>query len=113
LWGVSAVLVVADTLFVSHRAALADLEMKHRLPSMHTLRANVEAGGLMSYGPDIVAVWRRTALAVDRILKGARPGDLPIEQPTTYELVINARTAQHLGLRIPPSLQQRADQIIR
>jgi putative ABC transport system substrate-binding protein len=110
---VSAVLVVADALFVSHREALADLEAKYRLPSMHTLRANAEAGGLMSYGPDIVAVWRRTALVVDRILKGASPADLPVEQPTAYELVINLRTARTLGLRIPPSLQRRADQVLR
>jgi putative tryptophan/tyrosine transport system substrate-binding protein len=77
---VSAVLVVADALFVTHRGTLADLQTKYRLPSMPTLRANVEAGGLMSYGPDIVAVWRRTALVVD---KGAKPADLPVEQPTT------------------------------
>ena len=109
----SAVLVVADALFVSNRKTLADLEVKYRVPSMHTLRANAEAGGLMSYGPDIVAVWRRTARVVDRILKGARPADLPVEQPTTYELVINLRTAKALGLSLPQALLSRADQVVQ
>lgn len=108
----AAVLIAADGLFVSHRTELADLEAKYRLPSMHTLRTNVEAGSLMSYGPDIVAVWRRTAVLVDKILRGAKPADLPVEQPTTYELVINLRRAQALGLTIPPSLRQRADRVI-
>jgi putative ABC transport system substrate-binding protein len=110
---VEAVLVVADALFVSHRARLADLEAKYRLPSMHSLRANVEAGGLMSYGPDLVAVWRRAAVFVDRILKGAKPADLPVEQPTKYELVINLKTAKGLGLTIPPAVLARADEVIR
>jgi putative ABC transport system substrate-binding protein len=108
----AAVLIVADGLFVSHRTELADLEAKYRLPSMHTLSTNVEAGSLMSYGPDIVAVWRRTAVLVDKILRGAKPADLPVEQPTTYELVINLRRAQALGLTIPPSLRQRAHRVI-
>jgi putative ABC transport system substrate-binding protein len=108
----NALLVVADAVFVLHRARLADLEARYRLPSMHTLRPNVEAGSLMSYGPNIVAVWRRAAVVVDKILKGAKPADLPVEQPTTYELVINLRTARALGLTIPPALLQRADQVI-
>ncbi len=78
-----ALLVVADALFVVHRARLADLAARNRLPSMHGLRENVEAGGLMSYGPNIAASWRRAAVFVDKILKGAKPGDLPVEQPTT------------------------------
>src|SRR5262249_15119029 len=94
---VNAVLIVADALVVVHRAPLAELEAKYRLPSMHTLRTNVEAGGLMSYGPDIVAVWRRAAVFVDKILKGATPADLPIEQPTKFEVVINLKTAKALG----------------
>jgi putative ABC transport system substrate-binding protein len=110
---VNAVLIVADALFLVHRAALADLEAKYRLPSMHTLRANVEAGGLMSYGPDIVAVWRRAAVSVDKILKGAKPADLPIEQPTKFEAVINLKTAKALGLTIPKSVLLRADQVIQ
>jgi putative ABC transport system substrate-binding protein len=109
---VEAVLVVADSLFVTHRARLASLEAKYRLPSMHSFRQNVEAGGLMCYAPDTVAIWRRAAFFVDRILKGVKPADLPVEQPTKFELLINLKTAKVLGLSIPPSLLQRADQVI-
>jgi len=109
---VDALLVVADTIFLVHRARLADLEAKYRLPSMHGLLQNVEAGGLMSYGPNTVATWRRAAFFVDRILKGIKPADLPVEQPTQYELVINVKTARALRLTIPPSLVLRADQVI-
>jgi putative ABC transport system substrate-binding protein len=105
-------LVVAEALFVVHRDRLAGLAAKHRLPSMHGLRENVEAGGLMSYGPSIAASWRRAAVFVDKILKGARPADLPVEQPTTFELVINLRTAKALGLTIPSAMLARADTII-
>jgi putative ABC transport system substrate-binding protein len=107
-----AVLVVADALFVSSRTRLAALEAKYRMPSVHALKSNVEAGGLMSYGPDIVAVWRRAALFVDKILRGAKPADLPVEQPTKYQLVINLRTAKALGLTIPQPLLLRADEVI-
>lgn len=107
-----AVLVVADSLFVSQRAQLAELEARYRLPSMHSFRQNVEAGGLMSYAPDSVAVWRRAAFFVDKILKGSNPADLPVEQPTKFELVINLKTARALGLAIPRSLLLRADQVI-
>jgi len=110
--GASAVLVVADALFVTHKEMLADLEVRYRLPSMHTLRSNVEAGSLMSYGPDIFAVWRRTALVVDKIFKGAKPADLPVERPTEFELVINLKTAKTLGVTIPASVLARADQVI-
>jgi putative ABC transport system substrate-binding protein len=109
---VDAVLVVADALFVSHRRRIAELETRHRLPSMHGLLANVEAGGLMSYGPDLVAVWKRGAFFVDKIFKGAKPADLPVEQPTKYDLVINLKTAKALGLAIPSSLLLRAAQVI-
>ena len=107
-----ALLVLADAMFTVHRARLADLAIKNRLPSMHGNREYVEAGGLMSYAPNSVANYRRAAVFVDKILKGAKPADLPIEQPTTVELVLNLKTAKALGLTIPPSLLLRADQVI-
>ena len=107
-----ALLVVADAMLALHRARLIELVAKNRLPSMHGLREEVEAGGLMSYGPNLAANYRRAAAFVDKILRGAKPADLPVEQPTDYELVINLKTAKALGLTIPPSLLQRADQVI-
>jgi len=86
--------------------------LKERLPVMFPYREAVETGGLISYGPSLVDLWRRAAIYVDRILKGARPSELPIEQPTKFELVINLKTAKALGLTLPPSLLQRADQVI-
>jgi putative ABC transport system substrate-binding protein len=109
---VAAVLVLADGVFVFQRAPLAELAVKNRLPSMHGTRENAEAGGFMSYGPSNLDALRRAASFVDKILKGAKPADLPIEQPTKFELVINLKTAKALGLTIPPSLLQRADQAI-
>ncbi len=109
---VDALLVVADGMFIFHRARLADLAAKNRVPSMHGVRENVEAGGLMSYGPSTVAAWRRAAFFVDRILKGTKPADLPVEQPTKFELVINLKTAKVLGLTVSPSLLARADEVI-
>jgi putative ABC transport system substrate-binding protein len=110
---VAAVFVVSEALFLLHRARLAELEARHRLPSMHAFRENVEAGALMSYGPSLKAIWRRGSFFIDRILKGARAGDLPVEQPSTFELVINTKRATTLGLTIPPSLLLRADEIIK
>ena len=107
-----AVLVMGAPLFFLHRTRLADLAAKHRLPSMSTQEQWVDAGGLMSYGPNFVDMYRRGAVYVDRILKGAKPGDLPIEQPTNLALMLNLRTAKKLGLTIPPSLLQRADQVL-
>jgi len=92
---------------------MAELAIKYRLPTMFALKNHVEAGGLMSYGPDYSDLLRRSAIYVDKILKGAKPGDLPVEQPTTFEFVINLKTAKALGLTIPPSLLQRADEVIQ
>ena len=107
-----ALLVLTDPMFTGNRARLADLGVKHKLPSIHGVRESAEAGALMSYGPNFDVISRRAAIYVDKILKGAKPGDLPIEQPTKFELVINLRTAKALGLTIPPALLQRADQVI-
>ena len=105
-----ALLFFVDGLTIQHGEEIVDFVTKHRIPSM--LDRAYKAGGLMSYGADEAELWRRAALLVDRILKGAKPADLPIEQPTKFELVINLKTAKALGLAIPPSLLQRADQII-
>jgi putative ABC transport system substrate-binding protein len=106
-------LVNIDTpLFTTHRARFAELAAKSRLPAIWTNRTIVEAGGLMSFGTYIPALFRRAAMYVDRVLKGTRPGDLPVEQPTRFEFAINLKTAKALGLTIPPSLLLRADQVI-
>ncbi|MEO5590885.1 MAG: ABC transporter substrate-binding protein [Gemmatimonadaceae bacterium] len=108
-----ALLVMSDSVFNLHRTRLADLAAKNYLPSMYGLRDNVEAGGLMFYGPRLADHYRHAATFVDKILKGAKPGDLPVEQPTKFELVINRKTAKSLGLTIPPSLIGRADEVIQ
>jgi putative ABC transport system substrate-binding protein len=95
-----------------HRQHLARVAIQHRLPSIYWQRDYVEAGGLMSYGVSLVEVGRRAAYFVDKILKGAKPADLPVEQPTKFELVINMKTARALGLTIPPSVLARADEVI-
>ena len=109
----------AEAIFVSpspaayaDRALIVDFTSRARLPSISYYRESVELGGLMSYGVNLADVWRRAAGYVDKILKGARPADLPVEQPTKFELVINLKTAKALGLTIPPSLLLRADQVI-
>jgi putative tryptophan/tyrosine transport system substrate-binding protein len=112
LRGIDGVLPADNPLFVTHRARLVDAVAGSRLPAIYAHRIYVEAGGLMSYGPNTLDLWRRAAAYVDKILKGAKPGDLPVEQPTTFELVINNRTAKAIGLRISPSLVSRADQIV-
>ncbi len=112
LRGIDGVLNADTPLFVTHRARLVDAVAGSRLPAIYPHRIYVEAGGLMSYGPNPLDLWRRAAAYVDKILKGAKPGDLPVEQPTTFELVINNRTAKAIGLKVPPAFVSRADQII-
>jgi len=112
LRGIDGVLNADTPLFVTHRARLIDAVAGSRLPAIYPARAYVEAGGLMSYGPNVPDVWRRAAAYVDKILKGAKPGDLPVEQPATFELVINNRAAKAIRLTIPPSVALRADQVI-
>ena len=110
--GADGLLFLESPLFTTHRARLAELAARSRLPAIYGQREYVEVGGLMSYGTHFKDLYRRAAWYVDKILKGANPGDLPVEQPTKFELVINLKTAKDLGLTIPPSLLQRADQVI-
>jgi putative ABC transport system substrate-binding protein len=107
-----ALLILAGAIFGNQRRQIAELAAKKRLPSVSWLKEYAEAGGLMIFGPNPLDLERRAATFVDKILKGAKPADLPIEQPTKFELVINLRTAKAIGLTIPPTLLQRADQII-
>ena len=111
--GAGAALALADPLTFAHRSRLAEFATRHRLPVMGGLRAYAEAGCLMSYWADETELYRRAATYVDGILKGASPATLPIEQPTTYQLIVNLRTARALGLTIPPSLVTRADLVIQ
>ena len=107
-----AILVANDTLTQTNLRRIVDLSAKHRLPSIFASREFVDAGGLMAYGPNFTDLYRRAATYVDKILKGSKPADLPIEQPTKFDLVINLKTAKALGLTIPPSLLARTDQVI-
>jgi putative ABC transport system substrate-binding protein len=100
-------------MFINERRRLVDLAAKNRLPAVYAQREFVDAGGLMAYGPNVADLSRRAATYVDKILKGAKPADLPIEQPTKFELVINLKTAKALGLTIPQSVLGRADEIIQ
>jgi putative ABC transport system substrate-binding protein len=109
---VDALVVLADPLFTGQATPIADFAVKQKLPAIYGLSEHVRAGGLMSYGPDLKDSYRRAALYVDKILKGAKPADLPIEQPIKVELVINMKTAKALGLAVPQSLLARADEII-
>jgi putative ABC transport system substrate-binding protein len=106
-------IVVADGVFIDNRIRIARLAEKARVPAVYGLREHAEAGGLMFYGASPAALNRRAASFVDRILKGAKPAELPIEQPTAFELVINLKSAKALGLTIPQSLLLRADQVIQ
>jgi ABC-type uncharacterized transport system substrate-binding protein len=107
-----ALIVLSNPLTLASRTQIGDIAVKRRLPTMYLYRAHVEAGGLISYGPDLPDMFRRCGVYVGRILGGAKPGELPVERPTKFELVINLRTAKALGLTIPPSVLGRADQII-
>ena len=95
-----------------HRKAIIALAAQYRLPAVYTLRYFAASGGLMSYGPDLTDLFRRAAAYVDRILRGAKPSDLPVQAPTKFELVINLKTAKALGVTIPPSLLATADEVI-
>src|SRR5262249_24352817 len=110
--GVGALTVLSSSSFYNERRGLADVAARNRLPTMYFSRDFVEAGGLISYGPNLADSFRRAATYVDKILKGAKPGDLPVEQPTKFELVINLKAAKALGLTIPQSVLARADQVI-
>lgn len=108
----SALIAPADSLFISQRKLIADLAVKHALPSMFFSREQVVAGGLMSYAQSLPEQFKRAAYYVDRIVKGAKPASLPVEQPTRLELVVNAKTAKLLGIKIPPEMILRADEVI-
>ena len=108
-----ALAMLPSTILVRERRRLVDLAAKNRLATIYTQTEFVDAAGLMSYGPNIPDLLRRTAVYVDKILKGAKPADLPVEQPTTLELIINLKAAKGLGLTIPPSVRARADQVIQ
>ena len=109
---VGAVIVLNDTFFIQQRSQIVELAAKNRLPSISAVREYAEVGGLMSYGSSISDNWRRVATYVDKIFKGAKPADLPVEQPTKFELVINGKTAKALGLTIPQALLVSADKVI-
>ena len=107
-----ALYVCTDPLIVTNRARIHTLAMSARLPTIYNSREYVEAGGLISFGPSFLDLWRRTAEIVDKILRGAKPGDIPVEQPTKFDLVINLTTAKALGLEVSPTLLARADEVI-
>jgi putative ABC transport system substrate-binding protein len=108
-----AVIVLTDALLVAHATRIADLAAKHRLPAVYSVTDYIEVGGLMSYGGSVYERYRRTAVFVDRILRGAKPADLPVEQPTRFELIVNLRTARGLSITIPPSVLARADRVVQ
>jgi putative tryptophan/tyrosine transport system substrate-binding protein len=111
-WRADAMLVIENPMFFTHRTVIVALAAKHRLPAMYRAKEYAVAGGLMSYGSDYVDLCRRAASYVDRILRGAKPGDLPVEQPVKFELVVNGRAAKALGLTLPRQLLVRADQVL-
>jgi ABC-type uncharacterized transport system substrate-binding protein len=108
-----AVLILASAVVSNYPAQIANLAVKNRLPAIHIRRDFVEAGGLMSYGPSLPDLWHRAATYVDKILKGAKPADLPVEQPTKFDFAVNLKTAKQIGLTIPPNVLARADKVIK
>jgi putative ABC transport system substrate-binding protein len=110
--GAGGVLVLSTPLFIAERRQLAELAIQHKLPTMFGPRSHVDSGGLLSYGPDRADLWRRGASYVDRILKGAKPANLPVQQPTKFELSLNRKTAKVLGLTIPPDFMVRVDTVV-
>jgi len=110
---VDALVVMPDPVTRTSLRRIAELAIQHRLPSVFHIREFAELGGLMAYGPDRCDLFRRAAMYVDKILKGAKPADLPVEQPTKFEMVINLKTAKQIGLTIPPNVLARADKVIR
>jgi hypothetical protein len=102
-----------DPVFLSHRGRIADLAAKSRLPTVFNVGQYTEAGGLIAYGPSLTDMFRRSAIYIDKILKGAKPADLPVEQPTKFELIINLKAAEQIGLTIPPNVLVRADNVIK
>jgi putative ABC transport system substrate-binding protein len=109
----NALIMIRSPLHTRHQKQISDLAIKNRLPSMHETSDMVEAGGLVSYATNDVDQWRRAATYVDKILKGTKPADLPVEQPTKFEFVINLKTAKQIGLTIPPNVLVRADKVIK
>jgi hypothetical protein len=109
---VEALYVIADPLITTSRIRINTLALRARIPTMHSLREFVEVGGLMSYGPNMLDLFRRAGELVDKLLRGAKPADIPVEQPTKFDLVVNPTTAKALGLEIPPTLLARADEVI-
>ncbi len=105
-------ITVEDPLTGDHRKRIAEFTARQQLPSLHGIREFVAAGGLISYGPSIADLFRRAAYYVDKILRGAKPADLPVQQPTKFEMVINLKTAKALGLELPASVLARADELI-
>ena len=110
---VDALIILPDVFLMAHNVQIAEYALKARVPSVFAYRMFPDAGGLMSYGPDFDAVWQRCAIYADKILKGATPAELPVEQPTKFELIVNLKTAKALGITIPESVLLRADEVIR
>jgi putative ABC transport system substrate-binding protein len=110
---IGALLVLSDPMLNAERQRIADLAIETRLPAIYEFKEFVEAGGLMSYGTDIVAVYRRLGIYIDKIFKGTKPSELPVEQPTKFDLVVNLKTAKQIGLTMPPNVLARADQVIK